>query len=103
MAQVQNIGLMITRDEEDVIAEVMESNKKYFDKILVLDGIDEMGGKPLADCHNPVSEHSMEKDIRFFHDSPASWIAVTPWEIMAKPCPPSSGYSRTHQGRYARD
>ena len=38
MAQVQNIGLMITRDEEDVIEEVMEANKKYFDKILVLDG-----------------------------------------------------------------
>jgi len=38
MAKVQNIGLMITRDEEDVIEEVMEVNKKYFDKILVLDG-----------------------------------------------------------------
>ncbi len=38
MASVQNIGLMITRNEEDVIEEVMEVNKKYFDKILVLDG-----------------------------------------------------------------
>ena len=38
MANVQNIGLMVTRDEEDVIAEVMDANKKYFDKILVLDG-----------------------------------------------------------------
>jgi glycosyltransferase involved in cell wall biosynthesis len=38
MAKVQNIGLMITRDEEDVIEEVMDVNKKYFDKILVLDG-----------------------------------------------------------------
>lgn len=38
MANVQNIGLMITRDEEDVIEEVMEINRRYFDKILVLDG-----------------------------------------------------------------
>lgn len=38
MAKVQNIGLMITRDEEDVIEEVMEVNRKYFDVILVLDG-----------------------------------------------------------------
>jgi glycosyltransferase involved in cell wall biosynthesis len=38
MASIQNIGLMITRDEEDVIEEVMNVNKKYFDKILVLDG-----------------------------------------------------------------
>ena len=28
----------MTRDEEDVIDEVMEVNKRYFDKILVLDG-----------------------------------------------------------------
>ncbi|MFA6431252.1 MAG: glycosyltransferase [Candidatus Margulisiibacteriota bacterium] len=38
MASVQNIGLMITRNEDDVIEEVMEANKKYFDKILVIDG-----------------------------------------------------------------
>ena len=43
-----------------------------------LDGIEEMGWKPLADCYNPVSEHSMEKDIRFFHDAAASWIVVPP-------------------------
>ncbi|MFA5892922.1 MAG: glycosyltransferase [Candidatus Margulisiibacteriota bacterium] len=35
---MQNIGLMVTRDEDDVIEEVMNVNKKYFDKILVLDG-----------------------------------------------------------------
>lgn len=38
MVSVQNIGLMITRDEDDVIEEVMNVNKKYFDKIFVLDG-----------------------------------------------------------------
>ena len=56
----------------------LEAHRRYIDIQLVLDGIDEMGWKPLADCHNPVSEHSMEKDIRFFHDAPASWIAVPP-------------------------
>jgi glycosyltransferase involved in cell wall biosynthesis len=38
MAAVQNIGLMLTHNEEDVIEEVMKVNQKYFDKILVLDG-----------------------------------------------------------------
>ncbi len=38
MPAVQNIGLMLTHNEEDVIEEVMDVNKKYFDKILVLDG-----------------------------------------------------------------
>lgn len=45
---------------------------------LVLEGDEQMGWKPLADCHNPVSEHSDERDIRFFHDAPASWVAVPP-------------------------
>ncbi len=56
----------------------LEAHKRYIDIQLVLDGVDEMGWKPLADCYNPVSEHSMEKDIRFFHDAPASWLATPP-------------------------
>lgn len=35
---VQNIGLMITCNEEDCIEEVMNEHVKYFDRILVLDG-----------------------------------------------------------------
>ena len=56
----------------------LEAHRHHIDIQLVLDGIDEMGWKPLADCYNPVSEHSEEKDIRFFHDAPASWIATPP-------------------------
>jgi glycosyltransferase involved in cell wall biosynthesis len=35
---VQNIGLMITNNEEDCIEEIMNEHTRYFDKILVLDG-----------------------------------------------------------------
>ena len=56
----------------------LEAHRRYIDIQLVLDGVDEMGWKPLADCYNPVSEHSVEKDIRFFHDAPATWIATPP-------------------------
>ena len=35
---MQQIGLMMTCDEEDCIEEVMNEHIKYFDKILVLDG-----------------------------------------------------------------
>lgn len=56
----------------------LEAHRKYIDIQLVLEGDEQMGWKPLADCLNPVSEHSEEKDIRFFHDAPASWIAVPP-------------------------
>ncbi len=56
----------------------LEAHRRYIDIQLVLDGVDEMGWKPLADCYNPVSEYSVEKDIQFFHDAPASWIATPP-------------------------
>jgi YhcH/YjgK/YiaL family protein len=54
----------------------LEAHRKYIDIQLVLEGDETMGWKPLADCFNPVSEHSEDKDIRFFHDAPASWVPV---------------------------
>ena len=56
----------------------LECHRKYIDIQLVLEGTDEMGWKALADCVDPVSDYSAEKDIRFFHDAPASWIATPP-------------------------
>src|ERR1035437_8007324 len=56
----------------------LEAHRRYIDIQLVLDGVDEMGWKSLADCYNPVSDHSIDKDIRFFHDAPAAWIATPP-------------------------
>jgi len=56
----------------------LECHRKYIDIQLVLEGTDEMGWKALADCHNPVSDYSAEKDIRFFTDAPATWITTPP-------------------------
>lgn len=56
----------------------LECHRKYIDIQLVLEGTDEMGWKALADCRDPVSDYSAEKDIQFFHDAPASWIATPP-------------------------
>lgn len=60
-----------TRDEAQ-----LECHRKYIDIQLVLSGVDEMGWKPLADCHKPVSEYSESADIQFYYDTPASWIAT---------------------------
>ena len=54
----------------------LECHRKYIDIQLVLDGVDEMGWKALADCHEPVSDFQTEKDIQFFRDAPAAWIAT---------------------------
>ncbi len=56
----------------------LECHRKYIDIQLVLEGVDEMGWKPLADCVDPVSDYNSEKDIQFFRDAPAAWIATPP-------------------------
>jgi len=54
----------------------LESHRRYIDIQLVVEGVDEMGWKALADCHDPVGDYSAERDIRFFRDAPAVWIAT---------------------------
>ena len=54
----------------------LECHRKYIDIQLVLEGTDEMGWKPLADCHQPVSEYSKAKDIQFFSDTADAWIST---------------------------
>lgn len=56
----------------------LECHRKYIDIQLVLDGTDEMGWKPLCDCREPLADYHVEKDIQFFRDAPASWIATPP-------------------------
>jgi biofilm protein TabA len=56
----------------------LECHRKYIDIQLVLEGTDEMGWKPLSECREPVSDYSAERDIQFFRDAPASWIATPP-------------------------
>jgi biofilm protein TabA len=54
----------------------LESHRKYIDIQLVLEGTDEMGWKPLADCHEPVSDYSVARDIQFFSDAADAWIST---------------------------
>jgi YhcH/YjgK/YiaL family protein len=56
----------------------LEVHRRYIDIQLVLQGVDEMGWKPLADCREPAGDYSAEQDIRFFRDPPDSWVATPP-------------------------
>lgn len=56
----------------------LECHRRYIDIQLVLEGIDEMGWKSLADCSAPATEYDAARDIRFFDDAPASWVATPP-------------------------
>ncbi len=56
----------------------LECHRRYIDIQLVLEGVDEMGWKPLAECVDPATDYDAARDIRFFKDAPASWIATPP-------------------------
>ena len=56
----------------------LEAHRRHIDIQMVLDGDETMGWRTLSECHNPVDEYSTERDIRFFNDTPASWVQVPP-------------------------
>jgi YhcH/YjgK/YiaL family protein len=56
----------------------LECHRRYIDIQLVLEGIDEMGWKPLRECVEPETDYDAARDIRFFGDAPSSWIATPP-------------------------
>jgi biofilm protein TabA len=54
----------------------LESHRRYIDIQLVLEGVDEMGWRPLAQCEKPVGAFDVARDIIFYDDAPSSWIAT---------------------------
>jgi YhcH/YjgK/YiaL family protein len=56
----------------------LECHRRYIDIQLVLAGVDEMGWRPLAECADPATAYDQTRDIRFFNDPAASWVAVAP-------------------------
>ena len=56
----------------------LEIHKRYIDIQLILEGVDEMGWKPRADCQNPIDAYNSETDLQFFKDKPDIWVNVKP-------------------------
>jgi YhcH/YjgK/YiaL family protein len=54
----------------------LECHRRYIDIQLVLEGVDEMGWKAVAECAEPATEYDAARDIQFFNDVPSSWIAT---------------------------
>ncbi len=64
MAQIENIGIMLTYNEADVIEEVMKEHVKYFDKILVLDGSDDATPE-IVRSFDAVKYFITDKDLNY--------------------------------------
>lgn len=54
----------------------LECHRRYIDIQLVLEGVDEMGWKPVTECVNPSTDYNAARDIRFFNDAPSSWVST---------------------------
>mgnify|MGYP001040438783 FL=1 len=52
----------------------LECHRRFIDIQLVLEGVDEMGWRPLSECALPATEYDDTRDIRFFEDTPATWV-----------------------------
>ena len=54
----------------------LECHRRYIDIQLVLEGVDEMGWKPLAECIDQATDFNVERDIQFFNDTPSTWVTT---------------------------
>lgn len=57
---------------------VLEVHRKYIDIQMVLDGFDDIGWLPLAQCSQPTGEYDTEEDIRYYRDAANTWLALRP-------------------------
>ena len=61
---------------------MLEIHRRYIDIQIVLEGVDEMGWKPLSGCSAPETGYEEERDIQFFRDAPDTWFAVKPGQFV---------------------
>ena len=73
-----DVFVLIQRGVGQTKAEAkLECHRKYIDIQLVLDGTDEMGWKPLADCQQAIDSFNIANDVQFFKDAPLNWLTTT--------------------------
>ncbi len=68
------ISTAMGRKREDAL---LESHRKYIDIQFLADGDEEIGWKPLSQCHNNKG-YDDEKDVDFFEDKPLLWFKLKP-------------------------
>ena len=54
----------------------LEAHRRYIDIQFTIEGHEEIGWKPLADCVGTSGAYDGAKDVIFFSDRPDSWLAL---------------------------
>jgi biofilm protein TabA len=54
----------------------LEAHRAYIDIQMALDGTEEIGWRPAAECRHPIDVFDTAKDVIFFEDRPRVWIPL---------------------------
>ena len=57
---------------------LLEAHRKYIDIHVALQGIEEIGWRPLRECLEISKPYNAEADCLIVDDAPTSWIALAP-------------------------
>jgi YhcH/YjgK/YiaL family protein len=60
----------------------LEAHRRYIDIQFLVSGREEIGWRPTAECRRPSEAYCAERDIMFFADDPATWIALPTGKFM---------------------
>jgi biofilm protein TabA len=56
----------------------LESHRRYIDIQVTVKGHEEIGWRPVFECHAPSAPFDEQRDIQFYEDLPNTWLAVPP-------------------------
>ena len=56
----------------------LEAHRSYIDIQFTIEGNEEIGWRPTAECQQPAGDFDEAKDIIFFEDRPTTWLSVKP-------------------------
>lgn len=54
----------------------LEAHRRHIDIQFTIDGLEQIGWKPLADCTQPAGAFDDDRDVGFFADRPDTWLSV---------------------------
>ena len=54
----------------------LEAHRRHIDIQFTIEGQEEIGWRPLAECEQPAGAFNDERDVGFFSDSPTTWLSL---------------------------
>ncbi len=79
--EIQGERIYLSIDHEDGRGESgakLECHRRHIDIQLAIQGDERIGWAPLASCRSPEGMFDESRDIGFFSDRPATWLALPP-------------------------